>query len=61
MQIQFILKVKLLNQLNCRYLVQIYSNLISENHLKNFKKMADAIRSLYLMRNQFHLQETEFL
>ena len=38
----------------CRYLgVQIDSNLIYENHLNSvLSKMANAIRSLYLIRNQ---------
>ena len=39
---------------SCRYLgVQIDSNLTFENHLNSvFSKMANAIRSLYLVKNQ---------
>ena len=42
----------------CRYLgVQIYSNLTFENHLNSvLSKMANAIRSLYLVRNQIPLK-----
>ena len=42
----------------CRYLVvQIDSNLTSENHLNSvLSKMANAIRSLYLVRNQIPLK-----
>ena len=42
----------------CRYLgVQIDSNLTFENHLNSgLSKMADAIRSLYLVRNQIPLK-----
>ena len=42
----------------CRYLgVRIYSNLTFENHLNSdLSKMADAIRSLYLVRNQIPLK-----
>ena len=42
----------------CHYLgVQIDSNLTSENHLNSvLSKMADAIRSLYLVRNQLPLK-----
>ena len=42
----------------CRYLgVQIDSNLSFENHLNSvLSKMADAIRSLYLVRNQIPLK-----
>ena len=41
----------------CRYLgVQIYSNLTFENHLNSvLSKMANAIRSSYLVRNQIPL------
>ena len=42
----------------CRYLVvQIDSNLTSENHLNSvLSKMANAIRPLYLVRNQIPLK-----
>ena len=42
----------------CRYLgVQFDSNLTFENHLNSvLSKMANAIRSLYLVRNQIHLK-----
>ena len=42
----------------CRYLgVQIDSNLAFENHLNSvLSKIADAIRSLYLVRNQIPLK-----
>ena len=42
----------------CRYLgVQIYSNLTFENHLNSvLSKMANAIRSSYLVRNQIPLK-----
>ena len=42
----------------CRYLgVQIDSNLTFENHLNSvLSKMANAIRSLYRVRNQMHLK-----